>query len=102
MDNTYTHTIIYLVLNKIISYMFHNLLFFGKQEKCGHFPTSVHINPLHSFNDLPRFVLMYHCLLSDSLSAGHLCPFQSFAVINNSAGNILTTIASATATINPE
>lgn len=45
---------------------------------------------------------MYHQLFNDSLIAGHLFSFQIFAIISNIAGNILTTIAVATAAINSE
>lgn len=63
---------------------------------------SVSINPFHHLKNLHRIVRMYHHLFNDSPIAGHLCCFQIFASINNSAGNILTTIAAATATVNPE
>lgn len=63
---------------------------------------SIHINPLYSFKNLNRIILMYHHLFSDSPIADHLGSFQIFAIVNDIAGNILTTRAAATATINPE
>lgn len=63
---------------------------------------SVCINPLNSFRNLHRLILIDHHLFSDSPIAGHLFSVQIFAVMNSSAGNTLTTIAAATAPINPE
>lgn len=62
-----------------------------------------HINSLHSFKNLYRILLLYHHLFNDSSTAQCLCSLQIFFfIINKSAGNILTTVAVATATMNLE